>query len=353
MIYNAMLRLTIILAITLIACSGQKGGKEINADSATPQHSTDTNSIKPVSQDTEGLQSHSASPGVNNGSYRWTKLVDSAPWKKSYNFQMFSFRDTLWTFHFDGNWYSTDGINWTKSTLPNAIYNLAFLDYILFKGVMYGLGHFEGNIERFTLRPEIYFSGNMKRWDSVHDSNLPARFFYHPFVFNNLIWIIGGEDKNTKYTDIWNSPDAIHWTRQKNNVDGAKIGGSQVVMLKGRLYLLNNGVWSSGDGLTWQKETDEIVKGQEIFGYSAQVVDDKIWLLGCNRNGQFTSQVLVSSDGKHWEGMDAPWSPRGGIAATVHKGKIYMTGGKYGGTSNMPDFRYSNDVWVLEKRSGF
>ena len=189
--------------------------------------------------------------------------------------------------------------------------------------------------------------------DSVHaKSNLPERFFYHPFVFNNLIWIIGGEDKNTKYADIWNSPDAIHWTRQKDHADCAKNGGSQVVTLKGKLYLLNNEVWSSSDGLNWQKETDEIVKGQQIFGYSAQVVDDKIWLLGCNRNGQFTSQVLVSADGKHWEGMNAPWSPRGGIAATVHNGKIYMTGGKYGGTPNMPDFRYSNDVWVLEKLTG-
>jgi hypothetical protein len=41
---------------------------------------------------------------------------------------------------------------------------------------------------------------------------------------------------------------------------------------------------------------------------------------------------------------------RGGIAATVHNNKIYMTGGKYGGTPNHPDFRYDNDVWTLEKK---
>jgi hypothetical protein len=29
----------------------------------------------------------------------WTKLLDSAAWKKNYNFQMFSQRDTIWTFH--------------------------------------------------------------------------------------------------------------------------------------------------------------------------------------------------------------------------------------------------------------
>jgi hypothetical protein len=27
-----------------------------------------------------------------------------------------------------------------------------------------------------------------------------------------------------------------------------------------------------------------------------------------------------------------------------------MTGGKYGGTPNQPEFIYSNDVWTLEKQ---
>lgn len=284
-------------------------------------------------------------------SYVWTKLLDSADWKKNYNFQMFSNRDTLWTFHPDGNWYSTNGINWTKSQLPNAIYNLAFLDYVQFNDAILGLGHFEGNIEQFSFKPEIYKTVDFKNWIIVSkESNLPKRFFYHPFVFENKIWIIGGEDKVTKYSDIWNSADGIHWTMQKENLPFGKRSGSQIVFLNGTLFLLDNDVWSSTDGLNWQKVTDEVVKGEQIFGYSAQVFDNKIWLLGCNRNGQFSSQVLFSSDGKNWLTQNAPWLPRGGIAATVYKNKIYMTGGKYGGTPNHPNFRYDNDVWTLQKK---
>jgi len=59
--------------------------------------------------------------------------------------------------------------------------------------------------------------------------------------------------------------------------------------------------------------------------------------------------VLVSSDGKNWEGQDAPWSPRGGIAGAVFGDKLYMTGGKYGGTPNQPNFIYSNDLWGLSR----
>lgn len=288
---------------------------------------------------------------VSDTVYTWTKLLDSAAWKKNYNFQMFSINDTLWTFHPDGVWYSKNGKNWTKSVLENSINNLAFLDYVYFKGSVYGLGYFSGNIEQFTFKPEIVKTTNFKSWTTIsRTSNLPNRFFYHPFVFENKIWIVGGEDKNTKYADIWNSEDGITWTKQKENLPFGKRSGSQIVTLNNILFLLDNDVWRSIDGLNWEKVADEIVKGEQIFGYAAQVFDNKIWLLGCNRNGQFSSQVLYSSDGKNWQTNTAPWLPRGGIAATVHNNKIYMTGGKYGGTPNHPEFRYDNDVWTLEKR---
>ncbi len=288
---------------------------------------------------------------LSDTTYVWTKLLDSADWKKNYNFQMFSNRDTLWIFHPDGNWFSINGSNWTKSQLNNSIYNLAFLDYVQFNETVLGLGHFEGNIEQFTFKPEIYKTSDFKNWVTLSKkSNLPNRFFYHPFVFDHKIWIIGGEDKQTKYADIWNSPDGITWTKQKENLPFGKRSGSQIVSLNGKLYLLDNDVWTSTDGLNWQIVTDEIVKGEQIFGYSAQVFDNKIWLLGCNRNGQFSSQVLCSSDGKNWQTQNAPWLPRGGIASTVYQNKIFMTGGKYGGTPNHPNFRYDNDVWMLEKK---
>lgn len=288
---------------------------------------------------------------VSDTVYTWTKLLDSAAWKKNYNFQMFSINDTLWTFHPDGIWYSKNGKNWTKSVLENSINNLAFLDYVYFKGSVYGLGYFSGNIEQFTFKPEIVKTTDFKSWTTISSkSNLPNRFFYHPFVFENKIWIVGGEDKNTKYADIWNSEDGITWTKQKENLPFGKRSGSQIVTLNNTLFLLDNDVWRSIDGLNWEKVADEIVKGEQIFGYAAQVFDNKIWLLGCNRNGQFSSQVLYSSDGKNWQTNTAPWLPRGGIAATVHNNKIYMTGGKYGGTPNHPEFRYDNDVWTLEKR---
>lgn len=298
-----------------------------------------------------GNQTPAATKPVLTSDYVWTKLLDTVAWRRSYNFQMFSHHDTLWVFHPDGNWFSPDGKSWQKSPLPNAISNVALLDYVQFKGAVYGLGHLEGNIEHYKFTPAIYRTTDFQSWQTLTtESNLPRRFYNHPFVFNDQLWIIGGEDSHGQYSDIWSSPDGVTWTRQKDNMPFKQRSNSQVVHLNGKLFLLNNDVWTSSDGLNWQKLTDEIVKNEEIFGYSALVYDQKIWLLGCNRNGQYSSQVLVSADGQHWEEQQASWSARGGVAATVHQGKVYLTGGKNGGIAKRPELAYSNDMWTLEKK---
>ena len=123
-------------------------------------------------------------PTLTNGPYRWTKLLDNAEWDKSYNFQMFNHRDTLWTLHPRGAWWSLNGMHWNKSLLPNAIQNLAFLDYISFQQDMFGLGVFNGNIEQYSFRPEIRKSTDMQSWKLLsRSSNLPERFFLPPICF--------------------------------------------------------------------------------------------------------------------------------------------------------------------------
>jgi hypothetical protein len=54
----------------------------------------------------------------NDTSYVWRKLLDSADWNKSYNFQLFNIKDTLWAFHADGTWYSIDGYIGLNCLLP-------------------------------------------------------------------------------------------------------------------------------------------------------------------------------------------------------------------------------------------
>jgi len=121
----------------------------------------------------EGSSGEESSPG-----YKWTEHTRTASFPKGYNFQLFNVYDTLWAFHSAGNWYSLNGKDWTKSSLTNSINNLAFLDYLVFKNALFGLGHFEGNIEKYELTTEIYRTTDLKTWSVLaKESNLPKRFF--------------------------------------------------------------------------------------------------------------------------------------------------------------------------------
>src|SRR5215203_2294745 len=50
-------------------------------------------------------------PTGNSGEYEWTKLCDSTGFFPTNRLQFLNIRDTLWVFHPNGNYYSTDGIS--------------------------------------------------------------------------------------------------------------------------------------------------------------------------------------------------------------------------------------------------
>lgn len=303
-------------------------------------------------QNTNTRQVQKGATILKSEKYQWLQLTENAPYAKSYNYQLFEKNGFLYAFHADGAWKSKDGKNWENSGLSNMIKNQAFLDYVEFKGALYALGTFEGNIEQFKMSSQIAKTTDYQSWDIIaSESNLPKRFFYHPFVFQDKIWIIGGSDAKKSYADAWTSTDAIHWTKAADQLPFGERDSQQFVIFHNKLYMLGEDVWSSEDGIHWEQESKKIAEA--IFGYSALVFDHKIWLIGCSRSGKFQSEVLYSVNGKDWTALDAPWSPRGGVAVCMFDNKIYMTGGKYGGqdpgNASETEFVYSNDVWAMEK----
>jgi hypothetical protein len=103
----------------------------------------------------------------------------------------------------------------------------------------------------------------------------------------------------------------------------------------------------------------------DAFGYLAKITDslparsggtpivfdEKLWLVGANRDGAFGRSSLVTSDGVSWTEEPAPWTPRGAVAVWVMNDTLYMTGGKYSVTENGEiRFIYSNDVWMMRRK---
>jgi len=131
---------------------------------------------------------------------------------------------------------------------------------------------------------------------------------------------------------------------------------SKAAVSRDRLFLLGGGkldgpnandVWSSANGVDWQRESTAIAP-EEPVGYSPIVYDGQLWLVGANRSGRFTSEMLVSADGKSWRAVSAPWSARGGVAVWTDGQSLFLTGGKSSRVERGETiFTYSNDVWRM------
>lgn len=301
---------------------------------------------------------------TTSGNYFWTNVTSAAGFPQGYNYPVFVMEDNSLLALNNGGWISRDGKNWTKTALPESGLNSAYQKFVQFKGAIYALGTMQGNYLNMKLTSKISRTRDGRSWETLAEkSNLPARVFYGAAVFKDKIWLIGGWDGKRYYNDVWNSADGVNWTRvvEKNSWSPRTV--SKIIVFKNRLRLLGGGVidgdrvnnpnaeseiWSSADGINWERSKTYAIN--KMAG-TPVVFDDKLWLVGANRNDGFASGVLFSDDGENWQEMSTPWSPRGGTVVWVFRDKLFMTGGKYSYTVNGEiKFVYSNDVWAMSRK---
>jgi hypothetical protein len=298
--------------------------------------------------------------------YKWERLTKHAAYPPGYNYPVFVANGRMIAMHAQGIWDSTDGKTWRKSDLPSIRENVYRSEYVQFRNAIYAFGDNDGNYQQIRFNAKIRRTTDLKKWETLKGtSNLPGRIFAGWTAFRGKVWLLGGYDGKRFYNDVWNSSDGVRWQLVTSDAKWSPRTISGVVEFKDHLYIVGGGVidgmhddypdsdretWSSADGITWTKAPENM----PIRAGGAPVVfDDKLWLVGANRDGSFARSSLVTEDGFTWKEVEAPWSPRGGAAAWVFDGKLYMTGGKYSDTENgRIRFIYSNDVWVMSKEGG-
>ncbi|HEX8736181.1 MAG TPA: hypothetical protein VF721_12710 [Pyrinomonadaceae bacterium] len=298
--------------------------------------------------------------------YVWNEVTASADYPQGYGYPVFTMNGEMRALHHKGGWISKDGKNWTKTNLPNVGLNPGYQDFVQFKDAIYALGTMQGNYTNMKLTSKISRTRDFKTWETVAEkSSLPARVFYGAVVFKDKIWLVGGWDGKNYHNDVWNSVDGVNWRRAAEKTAWTPRTAGLVVF-KDRMWLIGGGVidgdkvtnpnagrevWSSADGINW---TEEKINSPGQLGGAAVVFDDKLWLIGANRNdGNFDRALYVSADGVNWQRQSAPWSPRGAVAVWVFGDKLYMTGGKFSYTLRNGEikFVYSNDVWAMTRKT--
>ena len=221
-----------------------------------------------------------------------------------------------------------------------------------------------------TLESEKPKLTDLYSWEEVTKASgsnkWKARSEHTSVMFNSKIWVLGGDDGNTR-NDVWSSPDGKTWTQVNAAADWKARSEHTSVVFKGKIWVLGgydgtnplNDVWSSPDGSTWTESMPpssarKITAGTGKNWWTARAAHTsvvfapagagkKIWVLGGNNYTNPLNDVWSSTDGSNWTestppknaekdttGADANWwKSRFYFDSAVFQNKIWITGGSY------------------------
>lgn len=273
-------------------------------------------------------------------------------------------------------WSSRDGADWTLIK-PNTFRDSTFdasadwegrhtAGYAVFRDRMWIVG---GDVNQGHYQNDVWSSEDGRTWQFVN-KNKPVpwgpRALHYTVVHDDRIWVIGGQtmpafskSDESFYRDVWTTQDGVEWKQVQPEEPywspRGMIGGSAV--FKGRIWILGGGtydtpttpkrnfyndVWSSADGIKWQRHTEAAAFKPRQY-HDVAVWDDRLWLFeGYHAEGGNRKDVWHSADGVEWhEVPDTPWKPRHAASVFVHDGSLWMVAG-----NNMEP-----DVWKLQRKT--
>lgn len=204
------------------------------------------------------------------------------------------------------------------------------------------------------LPASIWSSENGEIWTK---NRKPPKFNnsnkFKAIVFRNKLFVMGEfiDDRNRNVDQVYSSEDGIDWVLE--NDDFPIISNDfHVVEFQNKLWIINMGyssvkIWSSNDGINWSfiKETMEI--DPRIQKPSFVVYNNKIWMIGGTAYGN-DKRIYNSKTGSDWNLVteNPEYPPRWQQSVTIHCGKMWIMGGVQ--LDPPINFGVLTDLWYSE-----
>ena len=224
------------------------------------------------------------------------------------------------TIELDDVWSSEDGTEWTQTTVSGTHWSArAEHAAVVFDGKMWVLGGSDGstyfNDVWWSNDGENWTNANARGpavdpdADMVeYSSHWSARGEHAAVVLDDKIWVLGGgsvDADGAYFNDVWWSSDGVNWTEATNAAGWLARERHAAVVFDNKIWVLGgnqivgnqNDVWRSADGTTWEKLANGTSHWSRRENHAAVVLDDKIWLMGGFRQtGGRVQDVWVSQE---------------------------------------------------------
>lgn len=189
----------------------------------------------------------------------------------------------------------------------------------------------------------VYASVEGSAWVQATDSaQWSARTEHSSAVFDNKMWVMGGEDDNDVRSDVWYSTDGLNWIQATPAADWSSRSGHSSVVFDNKLWVIGgygngmkNDVWFSSDGVNWTCATPS-AQWSPRENHTSIVYNSLIWVIGGIDDVGEKNDIWCSADGINWIQVtsSAQWEPRSAHTSVVFDNKLWVLGGSY-----------QNDVW--------
>lgn len=142
-------------------------------------------------------------------------------------------------------WSSSDGVNWKQSTTEASWGGRWGHGMVSFKNKLWVVS---GHCPFFCWSPDIWNSEDGKTWNLVTSLapwvyNAYGRDDFVCTVFDNKIWIYGGQSGNDYLADVWNSEDGYTWVNVRND---AMVGNRKTTAHLTTSDSFDNKIWVFG-----------------------------------------------------------------------------------------------------------
>lgn len=177
-----------------------------------------------------------------------------------------------------------------------------------------------------------------RSWERIQDK-LPFSFRSEAKLirFKDQLIIYGGKAPG----GVWTSPNGLNWTAAE--IELSKDGEAEALVTDSHLWILD--FWAEKPR-AWYSANGRAFRSVEVEGvsrrshYCALNYDNRLFIIGGWSDYRPTNDILVSSDGTHWEihPTGLRFTPRLSPLCRVKNGQIFLASGR-----NLKETFY--DVW--------
>ena len=306
----------------------------------------------------------------------WTRVTEHAAWAPRDSCGEVVYAGRMWLLGgwFDSHsmgprdvWSSGDGLDWTEATAIAGWQHGDLPTTLVHRDRMWLMGGwYAGRLAGASASSQVWSSADGAQWDCVtDDAGWSARIGAAGVVFQDKMWILGGveryfdgEERHLR-NDVWYSADGSRWELATASAPwsgrayhAAVVFGDRIWVLGGGNYLPGylafNDVWSSPDGVHWEKAVGDAPWAPRIW-FSAVVYRKHMWVLGgwSNDPSRNWNDVWYTADGVHWKELRTKtiWSERHEHSTYVLDDRIWVVAGNA--------WPLVNDVWCLGLPDGW